>query len=140
MPPRSRSRLVVAAVITSPEGRVLTARRRPGSHLEGLWEFPGGGVEDGETAEEALIRELREELGVEIEVGEPLTFAWHREARFEVLLLFYRASIVRGRLEALEGQELRWFAPAELVSLATPPADARLVAALADGTIPLGRP
>ncbi len=131
MPPRGReNRLVVAAVVRRDDGSVLVARRRPGSHLAGLWEFPGGTVEDGERPEEALARELREELGVELSVGAPLTFAWHRDESREVLLLFYRGAITSGSPHGREGQEVRWVTPSELSALATPPADAELIAGL----------
>jgi 8-oxo-dGTP diphosphatase len=126
-------RLVVAAVIERADGRYLLARRRAGTHLAGLWEFPGGGVEEGEAPEEALERELAEELGVRISVAEPVTFAWHDDSALTVLLLFYRAAIADGIPHGREGQELGWFAPSELAGLATPPADARLVAELAGG-------
>ncbi len=124
-------RLVVAAVIDRDDGRLLLARRPVGSHLAGLWEFPGGRVEVGESAEEALARELREELGVEVAVGEPLTFAWHRDGEREILLLFYRAGLCGGTPHGREGQDVGWFLREELPALATPPADAPLVRALA---------
>jgi 8-oxo-dGTP diphosphatase len=120
-------RLVVAAVIEGDAGRVLVSRRPPGSRMAGLWEFPGGGVEPGEAAEAALVRELDEELGVEISVGAPLTFAWHREERGAILLLFYRASIRSGTPQGRQGQAVAWVPVATLHELATPPADAELV-------------
>jgi 8-oxo-dGTP diphosphatase len=125
-PPRS-FRLVVAAVIEGDDGRVLVSRRPPGSHMAGLWEFPGGGVEPGEAAEAALARELEEELGVEISVEAPITFAWHHEERGSILLLFYRASIGSGVPRGLQGQEVAWLPVATLHELDTPPADAELV-------------
>ncbi len=129
-PPGSSVRLVVAAVIEDG-GRFLVARRRAGSHLAGLWEFPGGGVEAGEEPAVALARELREELGVEAAVGAPVTFAWHRDAERDVVLLFYEASIRSGSPRGVEGQEVRWVTRRELGALATPPADAELVGRLA---------
>jgi 8-oxo-dGTP diphosphatase len=120
-------RVVVAAVVERDDGRILLARRLPDAHLGGLWEFPGGAVEDGETPEEALSRELVEELGVVITVAEPITFAFHRDERRDVVLLFHAARIVQGRPRGLQGQEVRWFAREELAALATPPADAALV-------------
>lgn len=104
--------------------------------MGGLWEFPGGAVENGERAEDALIRELREELGVGITVEEPLTFAWHREAAMEILLLFYSAHLECGRPTALEGQQIAWVTPGELCRLPVPPADAVLVAQLAGAAAP----
>lgn len=121
-------RLVVAAVIRRGDGRFLLARRRPGSHLAGLWEFPGGGVEVGEIAESALERELAEELGIVVAVGRPVTFAWHRDEACEVLLLFYEATIAAGDPRGLEGQEVAWFLPGEMSRLPMPPADSGIVA------------
>ena len=132
-PKRSSPRVVVAAVIKDGGGRLLVARRPPGSHLAGLWEFPGGRVEPGEEPAAALVRELREELGVEAETGRPVTFAWHRDSDRDVLLLFYEAWITGGSPRGLEGQEVRWVSRSELKSLATPPADAELVRRLAAG-------
>lgn len=132
-------RLVVAAVIADREGRFLVARRPEGRHLGGLWEFPGGGVETGEEPPEALERELREELGVEVRVGEPVTFAWHRDATRDVLLLFYRAWIVGGSPHGREGQAVRWVAPDELRRLPMPPADDSIVNTLVAASPPGGR-
>lgn len=123
-------RLVVAAVIRGQDGRYLLARRLPGAHLGGLWEFPGGGVEDGELPEEALVRELREELGVTIRILGPRTFAWHREPGRTVLILFYNAEITDGEPKGLLGQEVGWFASRELSGLQVPPADRELFAEL----------
>jgi 8-oxo-dGTP diphosphatase len=124
------TRLVVAAVVRGDGDRLLMARRPPGTHMAGLWEFPGGGVFEGESAEAALVRELHEELGVAVEVGEPVTFAWHRDDEREILLLFYWARITEGVPHGREGQAVGWFLPSELAGLETPPADARLVKAL----------
>ena len=120
-------RLVVAAVVEGEVGRVLVSRRLPGSSMAGLWEFPGGGVEPGETAEAALVRELVEELGVDVAVEAPITFAWHHDERGSILLLFYRATILHGVPHGLQGQEVSWVPVAALHELATPPADAELV-------------
>lgn len=119
--------LVVAAVILAVDGRVLVSRRPVGRPLEGLWEFPGGRVEVDETAEAALQRELEEELGIEVTVGAPITFAWNRGGREEILLLFYEARLVSGRPIGREGQEVRWVAPEALIRLPLPPADRPLV-------------
>jgi 8-oxo-dGTP diphosphatase len=122
--------LVVAAVVRRNDGRFLLSRRLPESHLGGLWEFPGGAVEDGEGPDEALRRELLEELGVEIAVEAPITFAFQRDPQRDVVLLFYKARIVSGPPAGRQGQEVGWFTAAELASLATPPADAELIAGL----------
>ena len=124
-------RLVVAAVVQRDDGCFLVARRLPESHLGGLWEFPGGAVEDGESPPDALRRELLEELGVEVVVGAPVTFAFHRDEHRDVVLLFYEADIVSGEPTARDGQEFGWFAAADLPLLPTPPADAELIGWLA---------
>jgi len=126
---------VVAAVVRGDDGRFLLARRAPGSHLGGLWEFPGGAVEPGEAPAQALRRELLEELGVEARIGEPITFAFHRDAQRDVVLLFFEACITAGEPLGREGQEVGWFTGAELAGLATPPADAALVSRLARGAL-----
>jgi 8-oxo-dGTP diphosphatase len=122
-----RSLTVVAAVIRDPEDRILLTRRPEGSHMAGLWEFPGGKVRDGEAPAAALERELEEELGVEARTGDPITFAVHEEDGLRILLLFYTARIVSGQPSPREGQQLAWIAPAELERYPTPPADAALV-------------
>lgn len=125
--------VVTAAVIRDPEGRILLARRPPDRHMGGLWEFPGGKLDDGEAPAQGLARELREELGVSVEVGDPLTFAVHEEPGLAILLLFYTAAIVAGSPRPLDGQELAWVEPVELLLYPTPPADAELVRRLAHG-------
>ena len=119
--------VVVAAVISDGEGRILLTRRLEGTHMGGLWEFPGGKVEAGEAPEEALRRELAEEIGTAAEIGDPMTFAVHREPEMRILLLFYTASIGGECPVALEGQEIAWVARQELSSYPMPPADAELV-------------
>jgi len=121
---------VVAAVVRDDQGRVLITQRPHDRHMGGLWEFPGGKVEPGEAPAEALARELREELALEVEVGAPLTFAVHEEPELRILLLFYTARIVGGTPAGVEGQSVRWVAASELPEYPTPPADAELVAQL----------
>jgi 8-oxo-dGTP diphosphatase len=121
---------VVAAVIRDGDGRLLLTRRPADRHMGGLWEFPGGKVDRGESPAAALARELAEELGVEAEIGRPITFAVHEEAELAIVLLFYEARIVGGRPHPLDGQQLAWVEPADLGDYPTPPADAELVALL----------
>ena len=102
---------VVCGVIEDAEGRYLACLRPVGKHLGGLWEFPGGKVDPGETPESALVRELREELAVEVEVGPPLfPVIWNYGERVIRLLPFY-CHITGGKLRAMEHEELRWCLP-----------------------------
>ncbi|MEO5494856.1 MAG: (deoxy)nucleoside triphosphate pyrophosphohydrolase [Sphingomonas sp.] len=124
--------LVVAAALIDADGRVLMARRPAGKQHAGLWEFPGGKVEPGETPKTALVRELREELGVEIDPDTlvPIAFSESRGERHLVLLL-YRCCSWRGAAQPLDAAEIGWLATDELVSLEMPPADRPLAQALA---------
>ena len=122
---------VVAAVIHDREGRVLLSRRPDHKHMGGLWEFPGGKIRTSENPRAALIRELREELGVEASIGKPLNSAVHEEPGLRILLHFYAVRLLAGQPVGREGQELRWVHPSELSDYPTPPADAELVALLA---------
>jgi 8-oxo-dGTP diphosphatase len=124
--------LVAACVLLDGEGRILIAKRPPGCPLAGLWEFPGGKVEAGESPEHALSRELAEELGIEIAADDlaPLTFASHAYPDFHLLMPLFLCSRWRGALTPQEGQELAWVRPAELASYDMPPADEPLKAVL----------
>ena len=116
---------VVAAVIER-DGKLLITRRPEGSHLSGLWEFPGGKPQPGETFEQALRREIDEELGAEVSVGERIeTIEWQYPDK-RVRLVFFRCD-VRGEPRPLEGQEMAWVTPAELARYEFPPADATLI-------------
>jgi len=131
----TRSIVIVAACALLNEAReVLIAKRPPGRSLAGLWEFPGGKVERGEGPEEALIRELKEELGIEIAKVDlsPLTFASHAYPDFHLLMPVYLCARWRGTLAAQEGQELLWVRPEDLVRYDMPPADEPLKLALRD--------
>jgi len=124
-----RSTIVVAAAIIEQGGRWLMARRLKGTHLEGLWEFPGGKVDPGETLEACLVRELAEELGV---AGCVAGLRWstrHDYPDKRVELHFYDCAI-DGEPRPLLGQELRWVSVSELAALPLPEADAGLVALL----------
>jgi 8-oxo-dGTP diphosphatase len=131
--------LVVAAALVDGDGRVLLAQRPPGKAMAGLWEFPGGKVQAGETPEAALVRELHEELGIEIRQSclAPLTFASHSYDGFHLLMPLYVCRVWEGAPIAREHQALTWVAPDCLTSYPMPPADVPLVACLRDG--PLAR-
>ena len=126
--------LVAAAALVDADGRVLLARRPAGKAMAGLWEFPGGKLGPGETPEQALIRELREELGIDTELSclAPLAFASHGYGDFHLLMPLYVCRVWHGTVAPREGQELRWVRPARLGGLPMPPADAPLVAVLRD--------
>jgi 8-oxo-dGTP diphosphatase len=126
--------LVAAVALIDPESRVLLARRPEGKPLAGLWEFPGGKVASGETPEEALIRELREELGIDVSAAclGPFTFASHTYEKFHLLMPLYLCRRWQGQVMAMEGQALAWVRPARLGDYAMPPADIPLVAMLRD--------
>ena len=126
--------LVAAIALIDADGRVLIAQRPKGKHLEGLWEFPGGKLRDGETPEAALIRELNEELGIDVEHSclAPLSFASHEYEEFHLLMPLYVCRIWNGVVSPREGQNLKWVRPSRLSDWPMPPADAPLVAALRD--------
>jgi len=126
--------LVAACALVDADGRVLLARRPPGRQLAGLWEFPGGKVEKGERPEEALIREMGEELGIEIAEAclAPLTFASHTYPEFHLLMPLYACRRWTGTPVAREGQELAWVRPSRMGDYPMPPADEPLRAALRD--------
>ena len=119
---------VVAAAVLVRDGRVLLTRRTSAQHLPGLWEFPGGKLEDGESPEEALVRECREECGIEVAVDEILDVTFHRYPDKQVLLLFYRCAWLGGEVQHLQVADHAWVAPGELDRYALPPADVAVVA------------
>jgi 8-oxo-dGTP diphosphatase len=133
-PPASRRLLVAAVALIDVDGRVLLARRPPGKALAGLWEFPGGKVAEGETPEAALIRELKEELAIDVAQSclAPFTFASHRYPDFDLLMPLYLCRRWQGTPKPLEGQELAWVRPARMTDYEMPPADRPLVAMLRD--------
>jgi 8-oxo-dGTP diphosphatase len=121
---------VVAAALIDADGRVLVQRRPPGVSMAGLWEFPGGKIEHGETPEAALIRELREELGIDVEAAclAPVAFASEPLGDRHLLLLLYVGRKWSGMPQPLQAAELRWVRPVELHRLPMPPADKPLIA------------
>jgi 8-oxo-dGTP diphosphatase len=130
----SRLLLVVAVALVDTAGRVLVAQRPEGKALAGLWEFPGGKVEPGERPEQALIRELDEELGITVEDAclAPLTFASHAYPDMHLLMPLYICRRWTGFVHSREGQALRWLRAKELRDIPMPPADAPLIPALED--------
>ncbi len=126
--------LVAAVALIDADGRVLIAKRPEGKSMAGLWEFPGGKVHDGELPETALVRELDEELGIDITETclAPFTFASHVYEDFHLLMPLYLCRIWKGQPEPMEGQELKWVPPVRLGDFPMPPADKPLVALLRD--------
>ncbi|MFZ3360474.1 MAG: 8-oxo-dGTP diphosphatase MutT [Xanthobacteraceae bacterium] len=124
--------LVAACALIDPDGRVLIAQRPTGKSMAGLWEFPGGKIEPGERPEQSLIRELREELGIEVkeECLAPLTFASHLYPDFHLLMPLYVCRRWEGFVAAQEGQQLKWVRPTELRNYPMPPADEPLISHL----------
>jgi 8-oxo-dGTP diphosphatase len=126
--------LVSAAALIDPDGRVLLAQRPEGKSMAGLWEFPGGKVEPGETPEAALIRELHEELGIDTWSSclAPLTFASHSYETFHLLMPLFACRRWNGTPMPREGQRLAWVRPNALRDYPMPPADIPLIPILRD--------
>jgi len=126
--------LVVACALVDVDGRVLIAQRPEGKEMAGLWEFPGGKWEPGESLEGALIRELKEELEISTETAclAPLTFASHEYEEFDLLMPLYVCRKWTGTPRAIEHQALRWVRAVELRDFDMPPADEPLIAHLCD--------
>ncbi|MGV3576944.1 MAG: 8-oxo-dGTP diphosphatase MutT [Devosia sp.] len=126
--------LVVACALIDTDRRVLIAQRPEGKHMANMWEFPGGKIEQGETPEAAIIRELREELDVETKEAclAPLSFASHTYEHMHLLMPLYVCRRWQGTPVAKEHQALKWVRPQALRDYAMPPADEPLIAALCD--------
>lgn len=124
--------LVVACALVDSDGRILIAQRPEGKKLAGLWEFPGGKMEPGETPEATLVRELREELGIETKSAclAPLTFASHGYDDWHLLMPLYVCRRWEGIAQGREGQALKWVRARELRQYPMPPADLPLIAPL----------
>jgi len=129
-----RIMLVVAVALVDTDGRVLLAQRPEGKNMASLWEFPGGKVHGDETPEVALIRELHEELGIDVKESclAPLTFASHTYETFHLLMPLYVCRRWEGQVRGAEGQQLAWVRPARLGDYPMPPADKPLIAMICD--------
>ncbi|NDA45856.1 MAG: (deoxy)nucleoside triphosphate pyrophosphohydrolase [Alphaproteobacteria bacterium] len=126
--------LVVAVALIDSDNRILIAQRPEGKQLAGLWEFPGGKLDPDERPESALIRELREELGIEVKDSclAPLTFASYAYDEFHLLMPLYVCRRWEGMVRPLEGQALKWVKARDLRNYPMPPADEPLIPALID--------
>ena len=126
--------LVVAVVLIDRDGRVLLSQRPSGKSMAGLWEFPGGKVENGEVPEEALIRELKEELGIDTWSSclAPLSFASHSYKDFHLLMPVFVCRKWVGSPTPMEGQALKWVNRDKLKDYPMPPADIRMIAVIRD--------
>lgn len=126
--------LVSAVALIDPDGRILLAQRPEGKSMAGLWEFPGGKIESGETPEQALIRELQEELGIDTWESclAPLTFASHSYEKFHLLMPLFACRKWNGTPESKEGQALKWVRANQLKEYPMPPADIPLIPILRD--------
>ena len=122
-----KKRIKVTAAIIRMDGKVLITERPEGTHLEGLWEFPGGKKEDFETLEECIAREIKEELGVQIKPEKQLMNVTHEYDSKIVELYFYECSLVNGAPVPMEGQDMRWVEPDELPSYRFPPPDLKII-------------
>lgn len=124
------SRIEVVAAVIERDGRILVTQRPDGAHLGGLWEFPGGKIEPGESHEECLVRELKEELAVTVRVRGKITSIFHQYPDRAVLLSFYRAELVEGQPQPVGVKGIRWVTRHELATLDMPAADRPLVSML----------
>jgi 8-oxo-dGTP diphosphatase len=130
----TRTVLVAACALVDPDNRVLLAQRPSGKSMAGLWEFPGGKIELDENPEQALIRELNEELGITVREPclAPLNFASYTYPDFHLLMPLYICRRWEGLVRAAEGQTIKWVRPAKLREFDMPPADIPLIPALQD--------
>ena len=132
--------LVAACALIDPDGRVLITLRPPGKAMAGLWEFPGGKIESSERPEDSLIRELKEELDIDVQESclAPLTFASHAYEDFDLLMPLYVCRRWGGTVAARERQEIKWVRPQQLKDYPMPPADKPLIPHLIELMGPAG--
>jgi 8-oxo-dGTP diphosphatase len=123
-------KIIGVGVIWNDQGQILIDRRRSDGVMGGLWEFPGGKIEPNETVEECIKREIYEELGIEIEVGEHLITIHHIYTHLEVTLKVYHCRLIAGTPQPLECDEVRWVSVNELEQFTFPEANAQIIAAL----------
>jgi len=133
-PAAERPRLLVAAALVEQDGRILMSRRRPDQSLPGCWEFPGGKIEAGESPEQALAREIEEELGCTVQVGAIFEVVFFAYETFDLYMLVYRCDITAGTPSARTVADVGWFDPAKIPDLALPSADYPLARRLARET------
>jgi 8-oxo-dGTP diphosphatase len=131
-----RRRVLVVAALVRQGTRILMSQRRPDQSFPLCWEFPGGKVDPGEPPETALVREIREELGAEVQVGRIFEVVFHRYEDFDLLMLVYECTVVGGTPAAVQVAGVRWFAPEEIPRLPLPPADYPLARKLAAASSP----
>ncbi len=134
--PHIPHKLIGVAVIWNTQGQVLIDRRRPEGQMGGLWEFPGGKIELGETVEECIKREIQEELGIEIEVGKHLVTIEHRYTHLQVTLTVHHCRHLSGEPQPIECDEIRWVTLDEIDGFTFPKANEQVIATLRQA--PLG--
>jgi mutator protein MutT len=123
-------KIIGVAVIWNEERKILIDKRRPNGDMGGLWEFPGGKIEPGETVEECIAREIQEELGIEISVGDRLITINHTYPRFHVTLIVHHCHHVKGEPQPIESSEVRWVNLVDLETYAFPAANIQIITAL----------
>jgi 8-oxo-dGTP diphosphatase len=131
MPPAERRRVLVVAALVRDQGRILMSRRRADQSFPLCWEFPGGKVDPGEAPEQALVREIREELGCQVQVGRIFDVVFHPYDDFDLLMLVYQCALVGGVPAPVQVAAVEWFDPRDIPALSLPPADHPLARRLA---------
>jgi mutator protein MutT len=125
--PNEKPHFQVTAGLVWKQGRVLISNRREGGHLAGVWEFPGGKQESGESLTACLEREIHEEVGLKVEAAEKVMTVCHEYNSKKITLHVFSCILLSGEARPMEGQEIRWVHPAELVTLTFPPPDMKVI-------------